>query len=170
MPLNSNRLGIADALVALAAGIQNPNTNQPVYQGVKLGSIFNPTNWMEWCEITFYQGKGGPEGSGGAQIGWRVGDDVTYQMTSGFGPYETDSTASERAMLTAHDIVLPTLRKHFQLPDASNPTVAVQSAYSVLLEQVDRAKPVKFPNGHVYKLWDVFITVKQGYNVELAQP
>lgn len=166
MALVSSRLAIANAIVALLKTIQNPATSLPLYQLVKLGAVFDASPFTSWCEVTHYQGKGGPAGSGGAQqVGWRVDEDITYQVTSGFGPYEKDSTATQIAMLTTQDILLPTLRQHFQLPDASNPTNAVQSAYSLLIEQVDRSSPVKFPSGSVFLLWHIFVTVKQQYNV-----
>lgn len=170
MSLVSSRLAIANALVALVAGIQNPATSTALYQEVKLGSVFDPTGFTSWAEVTHFQGQGGPEGSGGNQVGWRINDEITFQITSGFGPYETDSTAAETAMLTAQDIVLPSLRQHFQLPDASNPTNAVQSVYRVLVQSVDRSHVVRFPNGHTYRLWMVQVLVSQQYNITLVQP
>lgn len=170
MALVSSRLAIANALVALIKTINNPSTSTALYQICKLGAVFDPGAATSWCEVTHFQGKGGPAGSGGAQVGWRIDEDITFQITSGIGPYETDSTAAQTNMLTIQDVLLPTLRQHFQLPDSSNPANAVQSVYSVLIEQVDRSQPVKLPNGHVYLLWHVFVTVKQGYNVLLVQP
>jgi hypothetical protein len=73
-------------------------------------------------------------------------------------------------MLTIQDILLPTLHQHFQLPVAGNPTIAIQSVYSVLPTQVDRSRPVRFPDGHVYLLWDVPVIVKQQYSISLVQP
>lgn len=167
---NSSRLQIANALVALIETFQNPNTSLPLYEFVKLGNIFDPTAYTVWAEVTHQQGKGGPEGSGGNQIGWRIDEDVTFKVTSGFGPYETDSSSTEANMLETQDLLLPLLRKHFQLPDATNPTNAVQSVYRVLIEQSDVSHVVRFPNGHVYRLWDVFIMISQQYNVTLVQP
>jgi hypothetical protein len=167
----SNRLGIAQALVALVSGIQNPNTNQPLYSVTKLGAIFNPGAATSFAEITHYQGKGGPAGSGGTpQVGWRIQEDVTYQITSGFGPYEKDSTSAQESMLAAQDILLPTIRQHFLLPDPSNPINAIQSAYNILIEQVDRSQPVRFPSGNVFLLWHVFVTVSQQYEINLQIP
>lgn len=166
----SSRLAIAKALVALIQGIQNPNTSQALYQLVKLGAVFDPGGNTSWAEVTHYQGKGGPAGSGGPQVGWRIEEDVTYQITSASGPYEIDSTAAQTNMLTVQDILLPSLRQHFQLPDASNPSNPVQSVFSVLVEQIDRSRPVRLPDGHVWLMWDVFVTVKQQYSITLVQP
>lgn len=168
--MNSSRLAIANSLVYLLQNMQNPSTSTAVYEEVKLGSIFDPTPFTAWAEVTHFQGDGGPEGSGGAQIGWRIKDEITFQVTSGFGPYELDSTTTEIAMLTAQDIVLPSLRTHFQLPVATNPTNAIQSVYRVLIQQTDRSQPVRFPNGRVYKLWHIFVLVSQQYNLTLVQP
>jgi hypothetical protein len=170
MTLVSSRLAIAQAIVALVKTIQNPATSQPLYQLVKLGAVFDASPFNAWCEVTHYQGKGGPAGSGGNMIGWLTSEDVTFQITSGFGPYEKDSTAAQTAMLATQDILLPTLRQHFKLPDANDPTNAVQSGYSLLVEQVDRSQPVKFPSGSVFLLWHVFVTVKQQYTIELQIP
>ena len=164
----SNRLGIAQALVYLVQNIQNPTTNQPLFQTVKLGAVFNPGSATAFAEITHYQGKGGPAGSGGP--GWRIQEDVTYQITSGFGPYEKDSTSAQENMLTAQDILLPAIRQHFQLPDPNNPTNAIPSAYNILIEQVDRSQPVRFPSGNVFLLWHIFVTVSQQYEITLEQP
>jgi hypothetical protein len=169
MPLVSSRLAIADALVALLQTIQNPSTNEPLYQYVKLGAIYDPKAYTTWSEVTHFQGKGGPAGSGGAQIGWRIDDALTLKVTSAIGWYEVDSTAAERSMFSLQDILLPALRAHFQLPDASNPVNAVQSMYSMLVESPDKSQILKLPNGHSYKFWDIYVTAKQGYNVELAQ-
>jgi hypothetical protein len=170
MALTSNRLAIAQGLVSLLQGITNPNTSQPLYGAVKLGALFNPSNLSTWAEVIHMQGKGGPVGSGGPSVGWRIDEEITYLITSGVGPYETDSTASQMTMLTIQDILLPTLHQHFQLPVAGNPTIAIQSVYSVLPMQVDRSRPVKFPDGHVWLLWDVPVIVKQQYSISLVQP
>lgn len=170
MALVSSRLAIANALVALVQGITNPATSTALYQEVKLGALFDPSPFTSWAEVTHFQGQGTPAGSGGTQIGWRIDDTVQYQITSGVGPYETDSTAAQTAMLTIQDVLLPALHTHFQLPDASNPTNAIQSVYSTLVDQPDRSQVAKFPNGHVYLLWHTFVVVKQQYNVTLVQP
>lgn len=169
MALSSNRLGIADALVAFLETIQNPDTS-PLYQFVKLGATYDPGNATSWSEVLHHQGKGGPAGSGGNQIGWRIDDEVTFLVTSGIGPYETDSTIAERSMLALQDILLPSLREHFQLPDANNPVNAVQSLYSLLVESPDKSRIMRFPNGHSYKLWDIYVTAKQQYNVQTQNP
>lgn len=170
MALVSSRLAIADALVALLQTIQNPSTNKALYQYVKLGNVYDPGAYTSWCEVTHYQGKGGPAGSGGSQVGWRIEDDVTFIVTSAVGYYEADSTVAEQNMLAIQDILLPALRQHFQLPDANNPVNAVQSLYSMLVEMPDKSHIMKFPNGHTYKLWNIFVTAQQAYNVQLINP
>ncbi len=170
MALTSNRLAIANGLVSLLQGIINPSTSQPLYGQVKLGAMFNPSNLTTWAEVIHMQGKGGPVGSGGPQTGWRIDEEITYLITSGVGPYETDSTAAQTSMLTIQDILLPTLHQHFQLPVAGNPTIAIQSVYSVLPTQVDRSRPVRFPDGHIWLLWDVPVIIKQQYNISFVAP
>ena len=170
MAFTSNRLAIAQGLVSLLQGITNPNTSQPLYGLAKLGAVMNPSNLATWAEVTHMQGQGGPAGSGGPQTGWRIDEQITFMITSGVGPYETDTTAAQTSMLTIQDILLPALHQHFQLPVAGNPTIAIQSVYSVLPTQVDRSRPVRFPDGHVYLLWDVPVIVKQQYSIILQQP
>lgn len=170
MSLDSSREAIGDSLVALLKGIQDPATNQPIYQLVKLGMIFDPQNANAWCAVWHMQGQGGPAGSGGDAVGWRIDDEVVFIITTGTGPYELDSTVAERAKLHIMDVVPPALRKHFQIPDSTNPTNAIQSVYSMLLSKVDRSeKPLKFPNGHTYAIWHQYVVVRQQYNVTLAQ-
>jgi hypothetical protein len=169
MPLNSSRLAIANALVALLETIQNPNTNQPLFQLAKLGNVYDPKAFTTWCEVTHFQGKGGPAGSGGPSVGWRIDDTFTLKVTSAVGWYEVDSTVAETNMLALQDILLPALRQHFQLPDANNPVNAVQSMYSMLVEQPDKSAVMRFPNGHSFKLWDIYVTASQQYNVSLEQ-
>lgn len=166
----SSRLAIGQGLVSFLQGVINPNTSQALYGLVKLGAVFDPSNLTTWAEVTHFQGKGGPVGSGGNQVGWRIDEEVTFLITSGVGPYETDSTAAQTTMLTIQDILLPTLHQHFQLPVSGNPTIAIQSVYSVLPTQVDRSRPVRFPNGSVFLLWDVPVIVKQQYSISLIQP
>lgn len=170
MTLNSSRLPMAKALVALIKTFQNPSTGLPLYQYVKLGSVFDASPYQSFCEVTHFEGVGGPEGSGGPQIQWRINDDMTFQITSGFGPYQLDSTTCEINMLATQDILLPLLRKHFELPDASNPLNAIQSVYSVLVQAPDKSTVKPYPGGNVYKLWSIWVLVKQGYNIELVQP
>lgn len=170
MALVSSRLAIGNALVALLAGIVNPNTNQALYGLVKLGAVFDPSNLSSWCEVVHMQGKGTPAGSGGSMTGWRIDDEITYLITSAVGPYETDSTAAQTNLLTIQDIMLPTLHQHFLLPTSGNPSQAVQSVYSVLPIQTDRSRPIRFPNGHFYLIWDVPVLIKQQYNIELVSP
>lgn len=169
MGLDSSRLPIANALVALLETIQNPTTNLPLFQYVKLGIVTNPGAMTTWCDVTHFQGQGAPAGSGGDNpgIGWRIDDAIRYQITSAVGPYEIDDSAAESNMLALQDILLPELHKYFRLPDAANPTNAVQSLYRVLVDQPDRSSIAKYPNGHVYKLWHVFVIAQQQYNVLL---
>jgi hypothetical protein len=170
MPLVSSRLAIANAIVALLKTIQNPNTSEALYNFVKLGAVFNPGAATTWCEVHHYQGQGSPAGSGGNQIGWLIDDAIRYQITSAVGPYESDDSAAQQNMLALQDILLPTLHQHFQLPDANNPTNAVQSLYSVLVDQPDRSIPTRYPNGLTYLAWHIFVTAKQNYTIQLVQP
>lgn len=170
MALNSSRLAIANALVSLLETFVVPNTSTAIFQYVKLGATFDPGASTAWCDVAHFQGKGGPAGSGGAMAGWRIDDAVTFMLTVGVGPYETNDSTAQANMLAIHDIMLPGLHTHFTLPDSTNPTVAVQSAYSVLPIDIDRSLPRRYPNGHVYLNWLVPVIVKQQYNVELVQP
>jgi hypothetical protein len=167
--MSSNRLAIGEALVALLASATN-SSSVLIYQDVKLGAMWNPSTFASWCAVAHVQGQGKPEGSGGAMVGWRIDEEVQFTITSGFGPYETDSTAAQTNMLTAMDVILPLLHQHYQLPSAANPSLAVPSVYSVLPIQVDRSRPMKFPNGHWYLLWSFPILIKQQYSVELVTP
>ena len=161
---------MGNALVSLLQGFTNPTTNQPLYQLVKLGAVFDPGATTTWCEVIHTQGQGSPVGSGGNMVGWRIDDAVTFLLTTALGYYEADSTAVQANMLALQDVLLPALHQHFQLPVAGNPTQAVQSVYSVLPVQVDRSRPMKFPNGRWYLLWDVPVVIKQQYSVQLVQP
>lgn len=168
--MSSSRLAIGQGLVALLQAVQNPNTGQPLYQDVKLGAMFDPTTFINnWAEVMHYQGKSGPAGSGGNLIGWRIEDNIAFKITSGVR-YDTDSTAATIASLTIQDTLLPLLHSHVQIPSAANPQLAIASIYSLLAEQPDVSRPVKFPNGQVFLLWDVIVLVKQQYNITLTQP
>lgn len=168
--MSSNRLGIGQSLLYLMQNMTNTTTNIAVYQLCKLGAIYDPTTASAFCEIMHFQGKGGPVGSGGNLVGWRIEDEITFLVRSGFGPYETDSDAAEIAMLTAQDVVLPTIRQHYQLPNSSNITTALASPYRVLVEQADRSTVAVFPNGHSYRLWSIYVTVSQQYGVTVVNP
>lgn len=170
MALSSSRRAIGKALVALVATFTDQSTGLPAYGYTKLGATFDPGANTTWCDVAHFQGEGKPAGSGGNQIGWRIDDVVTFMLTTGVGPYETNDSTAQDTMLNIQDIVLPALHTHFQLPDASNPTNAIQSVYSVQPFQIDRSVPRKFPNGHVYLLWSVPVIVKQGYTITLTQP
>lgn len=170
MTLNSSRLLIGQGLVAMLQGIMNGAN--PVYNEVKLGAVFDPTPFASWCEVVDPKGTIGHAGSGGQQIGWRVEDLVAFKVTSGWD-YEADSTAAMTNMLTAQDIVLPLFASHYQIPLASNPTIAIASVYSLLENkegQTDVSGPVRFPNGRAYLLWTFTPLIKQQYNVTLVTP
>src|SRR5215469_6587681 len=167
----SSRLAAAQALAKLLSTIQNPNTSQPLYGITKIGAFYDPTGFNTWAEITHFRGKGGPAGSGGPAVGWRIEETVRYFIGSGFGPYEADSTAAETNKLNTQDILLPTLRQHFQLPQANAITQAVPGVFSVLVEDDDVSRPpARFPNGSIYALWYVSVSIKMQYGVQLVQP
>lgn len=138
---------------------------------VKLGAVLDPTGLTSWAEVVDPRGKVGHAGSGGNQIQWRVEDNIAYKITSGWD-YETDTTAAMTAMLTAHDVVLPAIGSHYQLPNPNNSSVPIQSVYSVLLDQnqMDVSIPIRFPNGRVYILWTFWVLIKQQYQVTLVSP
>lgn len=167
MALTSMRYTIAQGIVTMLQGVQNGSS--PLYGFVKLGSIFDPTQFASWAEVTFYQGRSGPAGSGGNQVGWRIEDNPIYKITSGWD-YEADSTAAETNMLQAMDILLPILHSHYLIPSPTNPSQPIASVYSLLEDGVDRAMPVRFPDGHIWLLWDTYCTAKSQYNVSLVTP
>lgn len=167
MSLNSSRQLIAQAIVAMLQGVQNGAN--PLYAYVKLGAVFDPSPYASWAEVTFLQAKSGPAGSGGNLIGWRIEDNPIFKITSGW-PYAPDSTAAMNNMLAAMDILMPILHSHYQIPNPNSPTQAIASIYSLLEDQIERAMPVKFPNGQVYLLWDTYCTAKQQYNLSLVNP
>jgi hypothetical protein len=169
MALLSSRLLIGQGLTALFAGVQNPATGTPLYSAVKLGAIFDPTGLSSWMEVTFGQAKSGPAGSGGNLIGWRIEDNPIWKLTSAW-PYELDATAAMTAMLTAMDVLNPLIHSHYQVPNPTNTSIAIASLYSLLEDQQERSQPVKFPNGHVYLLWETQVTTKQQFNVSLVNP
>lgn len=170
MALVSSRLAAANAIVALLQAIQNPTTNQPFYQLAQLGAVFNPGASTYWAEVLHQQGQGGPGASGGSEVGWLIDETVRYQVTSGVGPYETNDSTAQANMLALQDTVLPAIRRHFLLPNASNPTNAIQSVYDIRVSQADRSQVAKFPNGHVYLLWHISVDVRQQYTVSLVEP
>lgn len=171
MALNSSRLLIAQGLVAMLQGIQNTNTGQNLYLNAKLGSYFDPSPFSSGlcADVTFFQGKSGPAGSGGNLIGWRIEDNPVFAITT-IADYEADSTAAMTNTLTAMDTLMPILHSHYQIPNPNSPTQAIASVYSLLEDQVDRGRPLKYPNGHVYYVWTTFATCKQQYNVEIVSP
>lgn len=171
MALVSSREAIAKSLVAILQDVIDPVTNQPIYPFVKLGMVFDPGANIAFAGVWHFRGKRKKAGSGGNQVGWRTEDTVTFIITSATGPYELNDSTAEAAMLHIQDIVPPVIETHFQLPDATNPTNAIQSVYEVILDQPDVSPPPqRFPNGHVYKIWHQFVTVKQQYNVTLVLP
>lgn len=161
------RLIIARGVVAMLQGMQN--VSNPLYGYVKLGAVFDPSAYTSWAEVTFLQAKSGPAGSGGNQVGWRIEDNPVFKITSGW-PYEADSTAATENMLIAMDIVMPVLHSHYLIPSPNNPAQPIASVYSLLEDQVERGMPVRFPNGHVYLLWETYCTTKQQYSVTLSTP
>lgn len=165
--LNSSRLLIGQGIVTLLSGIMNGST--PLYGYTKLGALFDPSPYLSWAEVTFFQARSGPAGSGGNLIGWRIEDNPIYKITSGWD-YEADSTAAMTNMLTAMDILMPILHSHYQIPHPTMPTLPVASLYSLLEDQVERAMPVRFPNGRVYLLWETYCTARQQFNVSLVNP
>ena len=168
MTLNSSRLLIAQGLQALIAGVQNGAN--PLYGFVKLGHFFDPTPYTSFAEITFVNGKSKPAGSGGQQIGWRIEDGPLWCIGSGW-PYQADSTAATTNMLAAMDILVPFLHTHYQVPNPNNPSIAIASMYHLdEWERDERARPVTFPNGQVYLLWELYIGTKQQYNVVITNP
>lgn len=169
--LIGNRLNIANALVALLQGIQNPLTGANLYSLVKLGSVLSPSAVTTglWAEVLFSQGKSAPAGSGGNMVGWRLEDEPVFTINTGY-IYEPDTTAALEAVLTAMDIVLPTLHSHYTLPQAGNPSLPVQGVYSLLENLTDRAMPVKFADGHLYYLWSTYAVPKNQYSVSLQNP
>lgn len=170
MSLVSSRLPIANALVYILENVLDPATSAALFPLVKLGAVYDPSPNTQWVQVTHFQGQVKPAGSGGNQVGWRRDDEVIFMITSGFGPYQTNDSTAQHNMLYAQDILGPALDTHFQLPDASNPTNAVPSVYSVLPIQVDRSQPRPFPNGNVYLLWFLPVIVRQQFNVLLTQP
>jgi len=168
MTLNSSRLIVGQGLVSLLQGVQNGTV--PLYGYVKLGSIFDPTPYTAWAEVTLMLAKSKPAGSGGNLVGWRIEDDPIWCITSGWD-YEQDSTAAMINMLTAMDILVPILHSHYQIPNPNSPSQAIAAIYSLVeWDQNERARPVRFPNGKVYLLWDIFIGTRLQYNVSLINP
>lgn len=169
--LTSNRKAIGQGLVQMLQGITNPSTGEPLYQFVKLGSLFDPSQYTAglWAEVVYFQGKSGPAGSGGNLVGWRIEDDPIFLINTGYD-YRTDSTAAMEAVLGAMDILLPALHSHYQIGAPGNPAQPIASVYSLLEgDQNDHGQPVRFPNGAIYYIWTTYALAKQQYNVQLAQ-
>ncbi len=168
MTLDSSRLLIGQGLQTLIAGVMNGAN--PLYGLVKLGAVFDPTPYTSFVEITFANAKSKPAGSGGQQIGWRIEDDPLWCITSGWD-YEADSTAAMTNMLTAMDILVPFLHTHYQVPNPTNPSIAIASLYHLTeWERDERARPVRFPNGRIYLMWEIYLGTKQQYNVTIVNP
>ena len=168
MTLNSNRLLIGQGLVALVQTVLNGAS--PLYGFVKLGNIFDPTAYTSFAEITFVNAKSKPAGSGGYQIGWRIEDDPLWCIASGWD-YEADSTAAMINMLTTMDILGPFLHTHYQVPNPNNTLLPIASLYHLTeWERDERSRPVKFPNGKVYLIWELFIGTHQQFNVIQTNP
>ena len=168
MTLNSSRLLIAQGLQALIAGVQNGAN--PLYAGVKLGAYFDPTGLSSFAEITLATAKSKPLSSGGQQTGWLIKDDPLWCIGSGWD-YEADSTAAMTNMLATMDILVPFLHTHYQIPNPNNTSIAIASMYHLdEWERDERARPVRFPNGRVYLMWELYIGTKQQYNVTIVNP
>lgn len=172
--MSSNRLAIGQALQAFLAGVVNPNTGLPLFALSKLGSVYDPTGFSSFIEVTYMKGTSSPVGSGGNQIGWRIEDTTVWSLSAGW-PYASsatsiNSTDAMTSMLTAMDILVPTLHQHYQFPLATNPSLAIQSVFSFLVEPQDRSRLVVFPNGTTYIMYEAFVTVKQQYGVNLVSP
>ena len=167
----SSRKLIAQGLVAWLQTVQNIDTSSALYQHVKNGAIWDPSPYTGlWAEVTYLQGKSGPAGSGGHQIGWRIQDQAMWVIGTGYR-YDADSTACMNAIYTAMDMLLPAIHSHYQLPNPNNPTQPIGSVYSVLIgDQNDRGQPVVFPNGPTYFMWSTYVTVMQQYGVDIVSP
>lgn len=161
----SNRLLIAQGLVAMLQGVQNG----ALYNYVKLGALFDPSPYTSWAEVMFLQGKSGPYSSGGNLVGWQIDDQPVFKITSGW-PYDPNSTTAEENMLTAMDTLNPVLHSHYQIPNPNSPTQPIATIYSLLEDQTEHAMRMRFPNGKVYLLWETYCTTKQLYTVQLVQP
>jgi hypothetical protein len=161
------RKTIGQGLVKVLQGITDPATNLPVYGYVKHGAIFDPSGYASWAEVTFYQGRSTPYGNGGTQVGWRINDTITFEVTSGW-QYDTDSTAATENMLNAMDIVLPIMHSHVVIPSVANPSLPIASVWMVTEDDhPEHAMPVRFPDGKVWLLWRFKVNVRQQYNVIL---
>lgn len=172
--MSSSRLAIGQALQAFLAGVQNPNTNQPLFDLAKLGAVYDPTGLKSFIEVMYVKGNSSPVGSGGNMVGWRIEDQTVWMLTAGW-PYTSpsasiDSTDAMISMLTAMDILVPTLHQHYQFPQAANQSLPIQSVFSFLVEPQDRSKLVVFPNGITYITFDCFVTIKQQYGVQIVSP
>lgn len=172
--MSSSRLAIGQALQAFLAGVQNPNTNQPLFALSKLGNVYDATGFSSFIEVTYHRGNSQPVGSGGNMVGWRIDESLQWMLSAGW-EYTSpstliDSTDAVESMLTAMDILVPAIHQHFQLPQASNSSLPVQSVYSVLVDPQDRSRLVIMPNGSVYLMWDLMVLTKQQYSIQLIQP
>lgn len=171
MANQSQRDAIANSLLYVLENIIDPSTSAAYYQLAKLGQIYDPATSVPFVQVTHFQGKSGPSGSGGNLIGWRIQDEITFLITSGFGPYENNDSTAQSDMLYAMDLVKPILHQHYQLPNASNPTNPLPSEFSFEPWQVDRSIVAKWPtNGRFYLLWHLPVIVKQQYSVVLQTP
>jgi hypothetical protein len=166
--MSSSRETIGLGLEALLPTIIDSSTSLALFQEVKLGNILDPTGLASFAEITHYQGQSGPAGSGGNVIGWRIQDQIAFQISCGV-PYETDTRTATLASLHIQDVLLEFLHAHPKVPNPNDPTFAIASVYSLLEDHPDRSRPVPFPNGKVYLMWWTFAVVQQQYNVTLVQ-
>jgi hypothetical protein len=161
---------MGQGLFALLGTIIDPNTSQPVLSPIKYGAIFNPGAATQWGQVIHFEGDSHPWGSGGPQVGWRIDDTVTWLITCGFGPYETNDSNAQHLMNAAVDLISPVLHQHFQMPQSGQPTLPVPGVFSVLFGKDRSFVSRPYPNGHVYLLWHQPIFIKQQYSVELVIP
>lgn len=167
----SQRQAIANSLVYVLENIMDPNTSAAYYKLVKLGQVYDPGILLPFVQVTHYQAISKPYGSGGIQVGWRRQQEITYLITSGFGPYENNDSTTQDDLLYAMDLVLPTLETHYLLPDPNNPTNPLQSEFSFLPILTDRSIVAKWPtNGRFYLLWHLPVIATQEYNITLTTP
>ena len=170
MANQSQRQAIANSLIYVLENIIDPATGLKYYQTTKVGAIYDPGANVPFVQVTHYQGKSAPYGSGGNLIGWRRQQEITYLITSGFGPYQPASDVAQDAMLYGMDLVLPILESHYLLPNASSPSIALPSEFSFLPTLTDRSIVARWPNGQTYLLWHLPVIAMQQYSIVQTVP
>lgn len=121
------------------------------YSLVKIGAVTDPTDVINYCSITFDEGKTEP-----LATGWRVRAHTTFQIESGFDM--SDGTVAEQSVMTVRDVLLPIYSAKITLNAATG-------VYLTLLDQSDRARFKAFPNGRVYRIHQMYIKAALEYNV-----